>query len=70
LNLTKKEVQIAVLVRDGKTSKEIAEIVNVSKSDVDFHRGKLREKLGLKNQKGSLTVLLRTLSHEGPRERP
>lgn len=69
LNLTKKEVQIAVLVRDGKTSKEIAEIVNVSKSDVDFHRGKLREKLGLKNQKRSLTVLLRTLSHEGPRER-
>jgi len=64
LNLTKKEVQIAVLVKEGKTSKEIAELVNVSKRDVDFHRGKIREKLGLRNKKGSLPVLLRTFSHE------
>jgi len=65
LNLTKKEIQIAVLVKEGKTSKEIAELVNVSKRDVDFHRGKIREKLGLRNQKGSLPVLLRTFSHAG-----
>jgi len=62
LNLTKKEIQIAVLIKEGKTSKEIAELVNVSKRDVDFHRGKIREKLGLKNQKGNLQILLRSFS--------
>jgi len=62
LNLTKKEITIASLIKEGKTSKEIAELVNVSKRDIDFHRGKVREKLGLKNQKGNLQILLRTFS--------
>lgn len=62
LNLTSKEITIASLIKEGKTSKEIAELVHVSKRDVDFHRGKIREKLGLKKQKGNLQILLRTFS--------
>ncbi len=62
LNLTTKEITIASLIKEGKTSKEIAELVHVSKRDVDFHRGKIREKLGLKKQQGNLQILLRTFS--------
>lgn len=61
LNLTKKEIQIASLVRDGKTSKEIADILNASQRVIEFHRENIRKKLGLKNKKGSLEMLLRTL---------
>jgi len=62
LNLTKKEIQIASLVREGKTSKEIAEILNASKRVIEFHRENIRKKLGLNNKKESLAILLRSFS--------
>jgi len=54
MNLTPKEIQIANFIREGKTSKEIADIMNVSKSAIDIHRYRLRNKLGLNNQKANL----------------
>jgi len=62
LNLTKKEIQVASLVREGKTSKEIAELLNSKKRVIDFHRENIRKKLGLNNKKGSLAILLRSFS--------
>lgn len=62
LDFTLKELQIASLVRDGKTSKEIAELLNVSQRVVDFHRKNIRKKLGLKNRGESLSMLLRSYS--------
>jgi len=62
LNLTKTEIQIASLVREGKTSKEIAAILNSKKRVIDFHRENIRKKLGLNNKKGSLSILLRSYS--------
>jgi len=62
LNLTKKEIQIAALVREGKTSKEIADLLNAKKRVIEFHRENIRAKLGLKNKKGSLAILLRSFS--------
>jgi len=62
LNLTKKEIQIVVLIKEGKTSKEIAELLNLSKRDIDFHREKIREKLCIKNQKRNLQLVLRSFS--------
>ena len=62
LNLTKTEIQIASLVREGKTSKEIAELLNSNKRVIDFHRENIRKKLGLNNKKGSLAILLRSYS--------
>jgi len=62
LNLTKKEIQIAMLVKEGKTSKEIADILNASKRVVEFHRENIRRKLGLTNKKGNLEVILRSFS--------
>jgi len=52
--LTPTEMQVAQLVKLGKTSKEIASVLAVSKECVDFHRYNLRKKFGLNKQKTSL----------------
>ena len=59
--LTPREVDVAVLVREGKTSKEIAGLLNVSVSAVDFHRKKIRQKLQLTNEKANLRSYLLSL---------
>lgn len=61
-NLTPKEIQIANFIKEGKTSKEIADLLNVSKSAVDIHRYRLRNKLGLNRVKANLRSHLSTLT--------
>ncbi len=58
LDLTPKEIQVASLIREGKTSKEIAEVLGVSARAVDFHRDNIRIKLGIKNKKANLRSYL------------
>jgi DNA-binding CsgD family transcriptional regulator len=60
--LTPKEVQVAGLIKQGKTSKEIAELFNVSTRAVQFHRQNIRAKLGLKNRQANLGTYLMSLS--------
>ena len=59
--LTHQEMQVASLVKDGKTSKEIAEILVVSEATVNFHRKNLRTKFGLTNKQANLRAYLLSL---------
>jgi|GEM_PF-2005868 len=52
--LTSAEEQVMDLVRDGKQTKEIAEILGVSRRTVEFHRSNIRKKLGMKGKGGDL----------------
>ena len=60
--LTPQEMQVATLVKDGKTSKEIADILVVSEATVNFHRKNLRTKFGLTNKQTNLRAYLMSLS--------
>ncbi len=62
LKLTPTEIQVIDLVRHGKTTKEIAEFLNLATSTIDFHRSNIREKLGIKNKKINLTTHLLSIS--------
>ena len=61
-DLSPKEIQIAGLIKDGKTTKEIAEILDLSTGTIDFHRSNIREKLRLRNKKTNLKSFLLSLS--------
>lgn len=52
LGLTPKELQVANLVRDGKSTKDIAELLRLSPRAIVFHRQNIRRKMGLYNHKG------------------
>lgn len=61
-NLTHREIQIANLIRVGKTTKEIAQLLNSSTATIDFHRNNIRNKLGLKDKNTTLMAYLISLS--------
>lgn len=57
-DLTPREIQIANLIKDGRTSKDIANLLNISNRAIEFHRDNLRIKLRLKNKKANLRSYL------------
>jgi PAS domain S-box-containing protein len=58
LNLTPAELQTANFVKHGRTSKEIAEFLNLSSGTIETHRKNIRRKLGIKNKKTNLRTQL------------
>jgi PAS domain S-box-containing protein len=61
-NFTPMQIQIADLVKAGKSTKEISELLNISDRAIEFHRNNIRSKLGLKNKKINLRSYLMSLS--------
>jgi PAS domain S-box-containing protein len=61
LSLTPTEIQVASLIKDGKTSKEIASLIHASENTVRSHRFHIRSKLGIKNEKVNLRSYLQSL---------
>lgn len=52
--LTPREMEIVALVKDGKTTKEIAQVLCIGETTVNNHRRRLRDKMGLRNMKKNL----------------
>lgn len=60
--LTPAETQVAVLIREGKTTKMIADMLCLSENTIIFHRQNVRKKLGLTNGGTGLKEYLNALT--------
>jgi DNA-binding NarL/FixJ family response regulator len=58
LKLTPREIQVADLVRQGLTSKDIVKLLNITLGTVEFYRLNLRKKLGIHKRKINLRSYL------------
>ncbi len=59
--LSAREIEICNLIRNGLTSKEIANLLHLSSETVAKHRSRIRNKLGIANKKLNLFSYLQTL---------
>ncbi len=57
-NLTPTEMQVANMVRQGRTTTQIAELMHLSRRTIEAHRRNIRAKFGLTHQKTNLRTYL------------
>ncbi len=61
-DFTPTEIQVANLIKEGKTVKEIAALWRISENAVNHHRQRIRHKLGLNQKKTNLRTHILSLS--------
>jgi len=59
--LTPAEVRISNMIKNGKSTKEIADLLHLGKATVDSHRNSIRKKLGLAKKRVNLQTYLQSL---------
>ena len=57
--LTLREREVLQLIAEGKTNKEIAQILDLSLKTIDSHRTRLMEKLGVRGTAGLVRYAVR-----------
>jgi PAS domain S-box-containing protein len=57
------EIRVADLVKNGKNTKEIAALFNVSPAAISFHRNNIRSKLEITNEKVNLVSYLQNMGN-------
>ena len=60
--LTPRELEVAELIKQGRSTKQMAAILDLSTRTVEFYRDKLRVKLGIKSKKNNLRSYLSSLA--------
>jgi PAS domain S-box-containing protein len=63
LTLTPTEIQVANLIKQGRYSKDIAKLMDLSRRTVESHRDGIRRKLGIKGTKTNLRSYLLSTEH-------
>ncbi|HPI93492.1 MAG TPA: PAS domain S-box protein [Deltaproteobacteria bacterium] len=66
LDFTPMEMRIADLIKQGKSTKEMAGMLNVSPFAVSFHRNNIRRKCGILNTKKNLRSYLTAIEQQEP----
>ncbi len=59
--LTVRELEITAMIRGGKTTKDIAALLNISSQTVERHRNSVRKKLGINKKSVNLVQFLRNM---------
>lgn len=57
--LTPRERQVVQLVAEGKSTKQIAELLTISAKTAEFHRGRVMDKLGIHDTAGLVRYAIR-----------
>lgn len=61
-NLSRRQVLICEMIRDGMSSKDVARTLNCSPSTINNHRNMIRKKLGLSGRSTNLQSYLNSIS--------
>ncbi|MBC8423094.1 hypothetical protein H8E07_03130 [bacterium] len=69
-NLSRRQVLICEMIRDGMTSKDIARALRCSPSTINNHRNDIRRKLGLAGQATNLQTYLNSMSGDAAHHEP
>lgn len=70
LELTPVEIAISTMIRNGLSTKEIAQLRGITPATVRRHRENIRHKLGIQNRKVNLVTYLQSAGSEQPAALP